>query len=66
LKQARYINIMLFVSRYFGSPISFIPLWFGVSTIVPMPKTAVNKYGYFFLKKDKVRMALYWIVSTPS
>ena len=38
----------------------------GITAVMPMPKTSVNKNGNLLIWKHKIRVALYGIVAPPS
>ena len=65
-KSSRHFFIVLNVFFTLLLPVVCVIGWSGVSTIVTMPETAINKYRYSFLGENKVRMSFNFIVTPPT
>ena len=65
-KQGGYFVVVPNIAFSFFIPILRIIGRTSVPTIVSVPKAAVNKYSNLFIKKNKIGMPFYGIVSSPS
>ena len=57
---------MTYIAFTLSLPIFDIICWACISTIMSMPKTTVNKYGDFFVRKYKIWMSFNLIISSPT